>query len=211
MKKTIYVLALIAISFSACKNDKKQADSTNKESKEMQMDANDGHDHDHGDSAASESTEKESRSIENTTQKSTLTAGIIDAYLQLNNALTEDSKDKAAEAAKVMLTALSNFDMSQLTEAQHKEYMEIAENSTEHAEHIVKSPIDHQREHFEELSIDLNDLIALVGTDKTLYQNFCPMYNKGKGAIWLSATEDILNPYMGTKMLKCGKTQKKIN
>ena len=63
----------------------------------------------------------------------------------------------------------------------------------------------------EVLSTDINDLITLVGTNKTLYQDFCPMANDGKGAIWLSEFEDIKNPFFGSKMLKCGKVQKKIN
>ena len=101
--------------------------------------------------------------------------------------------------------------MTKLAESQHKEYMEIIENATEQVEHIVKSPIDHQREHFEVLSTDINDLVALLGTDKTLYQVFCPMANRGKGAIWLSEFKDIKNPFYGSKMLKCGKVQKQIN
>ena len=101
--------------------------------------------------------------------------------------------------------------MTKLTDAQHKEYMEIVENAKEQAEHIVKSPIDHQREHFEVLSNDVNDLITLLGTDKTLYQTFCPMYNNKKGAIWLSETDEIKNPFYGSKMLTCGKVQKQIN
>jgi hypothetical protein len=101
--------------------------------------------------------------------------------------------------------------MDKLTENQHTKYMEIAESAKEHAEHIVKNPIDHQREHFEDLSKDVNDLIALVGTDKTLYQDFCPMASNNKGAIWLSETEEINNPYFGSKMLKCGSVQKQIN
>ena len=101
--------------------------------------------------------------------------------------------------------------MSNLTGETNKEYMEIVESAKEQAEHIVKSPIDHQREHFEVLSTDINDLVALLGTEKTLYQDFCPMANNGKGAIWLSEVEEIKNPYMGIKMPTCGTIQKQIN
>jgi hypothetical protein len=40
--------------------------------------------------------------------------------------------------------------------------MDIYENAKEQTEHIVKSPMDHQREHFEILSNDINDLIASI-------------------------------------------------
>lgn len=207
MKKSIYVLALIAIFFSSCKNDKKQAESNDMRSKEMQMDTDDGHDH----STMGESTMKEDGDIESITQKNESTTAIIDGYLQIKNALVEDDKNGAETGGKTLLTAFTKFDMTKLTESQHKEYMEIYENAKEQAEHIVKSPIDHQREHFEVLSTDINDLITLVGTDKTLYQDFCPMANEGKGAIWLSEFKDIKNPFYGNKMLKCGKVQKQFN
>ena len=36
------------------------------------------------------------------------------------------------------------------------------------------------------------------------------MYNEGKGAIWLSETKEIKNPYLGGKMLTCGEVQEEI-
>lgn len=189
MKKTIYVIAFAALFLSACKNDPKQSESKEVKSEEMQ----------------------EAKNMDAATQKSASMSEIIDGYLLLKNALVEDDNKKASEGGKKMLTAFSNFDMAKLTDSQHTKYMEIAENAKEHAEHIVKNPIDHQREHFEELSSDVNDLIALLGTDKTLYQDFCPMASNNKGAIWLSETEEINNPYFGSKMLTCGSVQKQIN
>ncbi|MBL4862038.1 MAG: DUF3347 domain-containing protein, partial [Crocinitomicaceae bacterium] len=59
-------------------------------------------------------------------------------------------------------------------------------------------------------SIDIIDLITLIGTDKHLYQDFCAMYNDGKGAAWLSETKEIKNPYYGNEMLGCGTIQKEI-
>ncbi|MCH7525743.1 MAG: DUF3347 domain-containing protein, partial [Bacteroidetes bacterium] len=149
----------------------------------------------------------ESRDIEATTQKSGDLSKIIDSYLEIKNGLVADSKNGAAKGATSMLTAFADFDMSALTGDTHKEYMEILESAKEQAEHIEKSPIDHQREHFETLSTDVNDLITLLGTDKTLYVDYCPM----KKMSWLSETKDIKNPYYGSKMLTCGNIQKQIN
>jgi len=125
--------------------------------------------------------------------------------------LTIDDEKEAAVAGKTMLAAFANFDMTQLTGDAHKTYMEIVESSKEHAEHIVKSPLDHQREHFEVLTTDMIDLITILGTSKTLYQDFCPMYNGNKGAIWLSEFKEIKNPYFGARMSSCGKVQKQFN
>ena len=49
----------------------------------------------------------------------------------------------------------------------------------------------------------MSDLITLFGTNKTLYQYFCPMYNNNKGGVWLTEIKEIKNPYFGSKMLKC--------
>jgi len=199
MKKTIYVLALITVFFSSCKNNKSVKDSRTMNSSEINMDSKNDM---KMDSVTSTSM---------TTSKNKITTPIIDAYLQLKNALVADDKLAAADAAKTILKTFLNFDMSKLSSDEHKKYMEIIEDAKEQAEHIAKSPIDHQREHFESLSTDVNDLIALLGTEKTLYQDFCPMAGEGKGAIWLSEFKDIKNPYQGSKMLSCGNLKTQIN
>ncbi|WP_456377005.1 DUF3347 domain-containing protein [Lutibacter sp.] len=213
MKKSMYVIVLSVLFLSACKNDKKQAESNSMQPSEMNMEKAEGHehgDHDH-DATMGENSSKEGRKIDATTQKNSATSAIIDSYLQIKNALVKDNKDGAAKGGTMMLTAFADFDMSQLNDTQHKEYMEILEDAKEQAEHIVKSPIDHQREHFENLSVDVNDLIALLGTDKTLYQSKCPMAGEGEGAIWLSEYKEIKNPFFGSKMISCGNVEKQIN
>ncbi len=203
-KKSIYVLAVIALTFTACKNEKKTEDHHEGESTEMH-DISDGHHDNEGEHA------EENRNNEASNDKNSATSAMVDGYLEIKNGLVSDDKIVAAKGGKSLLNAFASFNMESLSKEQHSEYMEIVENATEQAEHIVKSPIDHQREHFEILSNDMNDLIALLGTEKTLYQDFCPMANNGKGAIWLSETEEIKNPFYGSKMMKCGKMQKQIN
>ncbi|PKP10328.1 MAG: heavy metal transporter [Bacteroidetes bacterium HGW-Bacteroidetes-3] len=205
MKNSIYAVAFAVLFLSACKTDPKKAESNEMNNNEMQM-GTDNHDH-----SSMDGTMQADKTMDATTQKSDLTSAIIDGYLVLKNALIKDDSKKAAEGAKMMLTAFSNFEMGKLSESQHSKYMEIAESAKEHAEHIAKNPLEHQREHFEDLSKDVNELISLVGTDKTLYQDFCPMASNNKGAIWLSESKEINNPYFGSKMLKCGSVQKQIN
>ncbi|MDO9260495.1 MAG: DUF3347 domain-containing protein [Flavobacteriaceae bacterium] len=193
----LIVVSVVVLFFTACKNDKNQTDIKEGHSKEMNMENM----HDMNGSSADTVA----------VQKSDLANQIVESYLQLKNALVSDNQKKAAEAGKDLFKSFESFDMTQLNDAQHKEYMEIAETAKEHAEHIIKSDINHQREHFEFLSTDINDLITLVGTNKTLYQVFCPMYNNNKGGIWLSEIKEIKNPFFGSKMIDCGKIQKQIN
>jgi len=203
----ILALAFIALTVTSCKDNKKDANHDNEMSQtEMNHDNSDGHHDNDNDNATSTN-----RDVKASTQKSAATSSIIDAYIQIKNGLVADDNKATAKGGTALVTAFAKFDMSKLTGETHKEYMEILESAKEHAEHIVKSDIAHQREHFEVLSTDINDLITLLGTDKTLYQDFCPMANNNKGAYWLSEIKDIKNPYFGAKMLKCGRIEKQIN
>jgi hypothetical protein len=85
---------------------------------------------------------------------------------------------------------------------------DIIDDATEHAQHIAKSPIAHQREHFKSLSKDIADMVTITGTKNTIYEQFCPMYDGGSA--WLSINKEVSNPYYGSKMLKCGKVQREI-
>jgi len=193
MKNLIYAF-IIAILLISCKNNDKHMNRAKKPAKEMQMNKdNQNHTNMKG---MSMDDDKVASDI---TQKNKATTAIIDAYLQLKNALVVDDKVKASESAKAVLFAFNSFDRSKLESAQKKTYTEIYEDAKEQAEHIVKSHIDHQREHFENLSIDVNDLITLLGTEKTLYKDFCPMAGEGQGAIWLSEFKEIKTH---TKVLK---------
>jgi len=201
----IIALALVSISIVACKDGKKE---TVKAAKNHQTEMK--HDtHEHDANAGDHHNEKTTadRTIASNQQKNAATTPIIDAYLEIKNGLVADDKAATAKGAKNLLTAFSKFDMTTLKGNTHKEYMEILENAKEQAEHIVKSPIDHQREHFETLSTDISDIITLLGTEKTLYQDYCPMAK----ASWLSEVKNIKNPYYGSKMMTCGSVKKQIN
>ena len=139
-------------------------------------------------------------------------APIVKDYLALKNALVSDNDKAAANAGKQLYTTLKNVDMKAIPANKHKQYMEIAEDAQENAEHIGDNAgkIAHQREHLASLSKDVSDLIALFGTTQKLYQDYCPMYNDGKGAVWISEAKAIKNPYYGSQMLTCGSVKKEF-
>ena len=138
--------------------------------------------------------------------------GIVSAYIQLKNAFTEDNSTAAATAGKALETIFKNFDKTTLAATQKKIYEDVEDDAREHAEHIGANNgnIEHQREHFEMLSKDMYDLVKAFGSDLVLYKDFCPMYNKGKGAFWLSETKDIKNPYLGKTMPTCGTIKEEL-
>ena len=137
---------------------------------------------------------------------------ILNAYLQMKNALAEDNSIGAANAGKKLEAAFKNFDKSALTATQKKTYEDVEADAREHAEHIGTNGgnIAHQREHFELLSKDIYDLVKAFGGVQVLYRDFDSMYNKGKGAYWLSEKKEIKNPYMGKAMLTSGSIKEEI-
>lgn len=137
---------------------------------------------------------------------------IMSAYLELKNALTKDNTTRAATAGKILEDAFKKFDQSTLSAEQKKAYADIEDDAREHSEHISSNGgnIEHQREHFVMLSKDIYDLVKVVKVEQKLYKDFCPMANDGKGAIWISETKEIVNPYQGQKMLTCGSVKEEI-
>jgi hypothetical protein len=136
---------------------------------------------------------------------------IVSDYLKLKNALTKDDTKGAANAGKALYATFNKVNSNTIIDAKlKKEYIDIADDAKEHAEHIKDNSgkLEHQREHFAMLSKDINDLIKTFGSDQKLYQDYCPMYDDGKGAIWISETKDIKNPYYGSQMLTCGSMKK---
>lgn len=131
---------------------------------------------------------------------------IVANYLKIKNSLIKDDSNGASNAGKSLLKVFSAISTNSLTVNQKKEYLNIVDDAKEHAEYIGKNAgkIDHQREHFATLSKNISNLIKSFGTKQKLYQDYCPMYNDGKGGIWISEIKEIRNPYYGSEMLNCG-------
>ncbi|MGJ8667586.1 MAG: DUF3347 domain-containing protein [Patiriisocius sp.] len=134
---------------------------------------------------------------------------ILNDYFNLKDALVGDDNEKAKELGSTLAQSLKSFDASNYSDDEKSELNDIIEDATEHAEHISESDIKHQREHFKILSKDVTDMVAITGTQAKLYEQFCPMYDGGTA--WLSKEENVLNPYYGSQMLRCGKVQREIN
>jgi hypothetical protein len=137
---------------------------------------------------------------------------LTDDYLALKNALTNGKAGEAADASKNMAEALKGFDKSLLTAEQKKVYDANEEDLKEHAEHIAKNSgdIEHQRDHFSMMSEDMYALVKAFGAGKTIYHEHCPMAKDNKGAMWLSESKAIRNPYFGDKMMECGSVEEEI-
>ncbi|WP_127844237.1 DUF3347 domain-containing protein [Psychroflexus aestuariivivens] len=182
LKMSIAAVLLLAVSFTNAQEKKKM----NHDHEDMKMD----------------------HSKMTTMKSDAKTETILSDYFNLKNALVADDTKKAAQAGSKLVVSLKAFDTDSYSKENQEELEDIIEDAVEHAEHISESAIDHQREHFKTLSKDITDMVAITGTKSTLYEQFCPMYDKGSA--WLSTSKEVKNPYYGSRMLKCGKVQKTI-
>ena len=132
---------------------------------------------------------------------------IVDHYLHIKNALVNNSGSEAAAGGKEMAAVINTIDKSLLTADQKKVYGDIEDDLKENAEHISKNSgdIEHQREHFTMMSEEVYYLVKTFGGGQVLYLDHCPMANDNKGAMWLSETKEVKNPYFGGKMNECVK------
>lgn len=121
-------------------------------------------------------------------------AQLMPPYLALHSALAADDLDAARAEATAMMGITGHF--GALPELLHT--MLAAESLD-----ALRKP------HFEALS---NAMIAAVKAkpaafEHDLYIMHCPMVYGDTGADWLQADDQLLNPYFGAMMLKCGEVK----
>lgn len=137
---------------------------------------------------------------------------MVDQYLQMKNALANDNGKDAATAGNAFVASMGKMEKTSMTPEKVKIWNDLSDDAKEMAGHIGMNgaKLDHQREHFDMLSKDMYDMVKAFGGGQVLYKDFCPMYNNNKGAIWLSETKEIKNPYMGKKQPTCGAVKEEI-
>lgn len=137
---------------------------------------------------------------------------IVDHYLHVKNALFSDKSTEAAKGSKAMLDAMAKLDKSLLTTDQKKVFENVEDGLKEHAEHIGKNGdnIKHQRSHFSEMSDAIYILARAFGGGRPLYHEHCPMAKDNQGAMWISESKEIKNPYFGAQMPNCGTVEEVI-
>jgi len=197
MKAKVTAVAVIAIFLSACtgssdnvnqNSDQDQAGHMNSQNMDSNMMA-------HADSSDVSVIESQTASA------------VISSYLEIKNALVADNDRKAAMAGKNLVGAFDHIDKGQVSPGNMTAFKDIIEDARENAEHISESRgnISHQREHFELLSKDIKDLIMITGADRTLFELLCPMDENNRGGMWLSASDEVRNPYYGNETREDGK------
>ena len=187
LTNTLLIALTISIAFACKKNDQAAEN-------EEHMDHQEQMDHstmDHGtDSESTAAVSFENMEVSH----------VINSYLDLKDALVETDGEKAKNAASELLSVLEKSNLEGKV-AMEEEVKKIAETTDTEA----------QRTSFDVLSNLMVDLAkASVLTEGKLYKQYCPMAKNNEGAFWLSASNEIRNPYFGDKMLKCGSVEEEI-
>src|SRR5690554_951460 len=68
-----------------------------------------------------------------------------------------------------------------------------------------------QREKFQPLNDWMESKVEGGLKSGTIYKQYCPMAFDNQGAYWLSTDKNVLNPYFGDVMLRCGRVDAEIN
>lgn len=135
---------------------------------------------------------------------------IIDGYLKIKDALVASLASEARDLSQNLYQKVSSGYDGSLDEVAFKEWLGLRSSIINHLEKIGRiKDLPEIRTQFGKLSNELDRLINQFGLPgRQVFQNYCPMAEKDEGAIWISNSKEIRNPYFGTQMLKCGEIRK---
>ncbi|RKX46418.1 MAG: efflux transporter periplasmic adaptor subunit [Verrucomicrobia bacterium] len=132
-------------------------------------------------------------------------------YFDIQLALGGDSAESAKTATDALKEKLQQIDMGLLEGDGHMVWMEHFKNLNATTIKLQKaSSIETQRAAFYSLSQQLALTLRTFPIQLPVQQAFCPMAFDDAGAIWLQKSSEIINPYFGEMMLKCGEIQEVI-
>lgn len=118
-------------------------------------------------------------------------AVVYQEYSRVKTALVNSEVAESARAGAELLEALQDIEAGEQAIADARV---IAEHED----------INQKRTAFRELSTAVGDLLEGKMASGDVYVQYCPMAFNGDGAYWLSASQEIRNPYLPESMLKCG-------
>ena len=126
---------------------------------------------------------------------------VIDAYMNLKDALIQSDASLASSKSEAFRKALEEIPVSQ--REQTHDYWSVLHKTSKGINGNMS--LEYQRKQFQTISDKLIEMVRNFDeVNGRLYVQFCPMADNDNGAFWLSKEEQVLNPYYGDKMLKCG-------
>ncbi len=174
----------VMLAFTACKNDTK-----NNTPETVEVDS--------ADDITQNATKERSAKKEKVSFNDSKMEMVYRHYINLKDALVSTNTENASVAASELITAFNNA--------------EAADTALKAAQNIVAAnDIEEQRPAFVVVTTETENLLKDNVVSGTIYKQYCPMAFNNTGASWLSGSSDIMNPYFGDKMLRCGRIEAKI-
>ena len=137
---------------------------------------------------------------------------VVQSATELSDVFASDDAAKVDIAAAKVKDAISATDMHLLTGENHMVWMKyLGEMNQQIVTILTDKDIESKRVSFAGFNDSLHNCVKTFGIkDEIVYYQFCPMAMNSKGAFWFSNVKEIRNPYLGSKMLKCGMTKETI-
>jgi Cu(I)/Ag(I) efflux system membrane fusion protein len=129
----------------------------------------------------------------------------LDPYLKMKDAFVDGDSKSVATYAKATLSEIQSIPESELGKMEASHTAQVKKMLTAIAEN---DDIENQRGHFVILNQNMVPMVKNTdGLDPKMFVQRCPMANDNKGAFWISADQEIRNPYYGETMLSCGEVK----
>ena len=132
---------------------------------------------------------------------------VYDGYFGAWKALTDDDFKGAVAGLEKLHGALPGVDEKLLPQDTRASWRALSKPVMEAAmKGAAAKDIAALRIAFEDASLAILDVQESFGHagPRTHYRMYCPMAFDYKGAPWLQETAELLNPYFGAAMLRCG-------
>lgn len=130
-------------------------------------------------------------------------------YFKMEDAFVASDASQVSAIAKTALAKMKAIDVSDLGKMEKSHLSKSVEILG-----AISASTDLKNQRAQLVVLNEN-IVALAMNIKspteTLYVQKCPMANSNKGAIWLSISKEIKNPYYGADMLTCGSVIEEIN
>lgn len=200
MKNLVLILTIIgSISFASCGDGN--------------SDSHAGHDHseDHAGMSDDDVTVVKPEYMTNDSVLQEHIDEYVHYYTHLQGSLADDDAKGASSWAVQTNDFIESLDRTKLSNIDLKtydRYMNIIKPQV--IAFAGAADIEKQRLAFELISNATYELAKTFGTTEPIYQAHCPMAFDGKGALWLTESNEIANPYYGSDMYSCGSVREVI-
>ena len=138
---------------------------------------------------------------------------VLNSYFSIQKALSSDDHAAAQKGARRLVMMLSHIDAGGLSGDASARWIKSGSELKDSSEKVaVSAGVAIAREHFLNLSAIVETMVRVFGTSGKVgvVKFYCSMAFDNKGGSWLQDRDNILNPYYGEMMLKCGEKLEEI-